>query len=439
MRRFLSLAIGLLCLLSAHSQPIFYSLAGSNTTHFFAGQPGTANSFLSPTDSIDVAGATTFCQGNSVLLTANFAPAGSSFQWQQSTDGGTTWINVGTNSSTYTASATGLFNVIVTTAGVPTTYPYVNITVNPNPVAGFTFSPNNQCGSTPITFTNTSTGTGLSYLWNFGDPNSGVDSISTLTDPVHHFIGSSANGTQTFTVKLTVTNSNGCTNIYSTTVTTVSPGTQLGGTGYTTYNGLPYFKQCAATSSTLTFTNQSSTTGTNASNKIVWGDNSSDFVSASFSSTTHTYNVGTYTLLFIVTSSNGCIDTGMYNVFVGSNPAVGITTLGNATICTGSSLKFPISGTANNPPGTVYTVSYNDGSPSQTYIHPLVPDTIIHTFNFTSCGTTSSDGSVSYPNSFSVRIVASNPCGVSSAMLFLFMCRKERMQVCQYFQKIQSA
>jgi gliding motility-associated-like protein len=413
MRRFLSLAIGLLCLLSAHSQPIFYSLAGSNTTHFFAGQPGTANSFLSPTDSIDVAGATTFCQGNSVLLTANFAPAGSSFQWQQSTDGGTTWTNVGANSSTYIASATGLFNVIVTTAGVPTTYPYVSITVNPNPVAGFTFSPNNQCGSTPITFTNTSTGTGLSYLWNFGDPNSGVDSISTLTDPVHHFIGSSANGTQTFTVKLTVTNSNGCTNIYSTTVTTVSPGTVLSGPTTSTYNGLTFFTQCSSlTTGSLTFFNTSTNIASNTNFTIVWGDNSSNYTSPTFptsSPVAHTYPIGTYDLLFIVTGSNGCIDTGLYHVFIGSNPGVGFANPGNTTICSGTSLTFDISGTGTNPPGTVYTVTFSDGTAPITYTHPA-PANVSHVFNIGSCGY----NVAGYNNSFSATIKASNPCLTSS-------------------------
>lgn len=54
------------------------------------------------------------------------------------------------------------------------------IVVNPKPLAAFTYTP--TYGNPPVTvnFTNTSTGTNLTYLWNFGDGNS-----STLVNPAH--------------------------------------------------------------------------------------------------------------------------------------------------------------------------------------------------------------------------------------------------------------
>ena len=51
------------------------------------------------------------------------------------------------------------------------------------------------------------------YSWNFGDPASGSNNTSTLEDPTHVF-----SSCGTYTVTLTVTDSNGCSNEYSTTV-----------------------------------------------------------------------------------------------------------------------------------------------------------------------------------------------------------------------------
>jgi hypothetical protein len=100
-------------------------------------------------DTIRYTGSPTFCQGQSLLLTTN--PTGSSYQWQLN------GVNTVTTAS-YLATQSG--TVTVTVNG--RLYAPLVITVNPNPVAGFTFSPNGQCGSVPVSFTNTSSGTGLS-------------------------------------------------------------------------------------------------------------------------------------------------------------------------------------------------------------------------------------------------------------------------------------
>lgn len=199
------------------------------------------------------------------------------------------------------------------------------------------------------------------------------------------------------------------------TATIVSlPDPALGGTGSgSIVNGMPVFKVCLNGSSVFTLTNTSTTTAINTEYTINWGDGSPNFTATSWNSTTHTYNIGLWTLTYSVKGANGCVSTKIYTVFVGSNPAVSLGNPGNTDICIGSSLTFPITGISNNPPGTTYTVTFNDGSPSQTYNHPP-PTSITHTFPIHSCGTTSSDGSNTYPNSFSVNIVATNPCSSSS-------------------------
>lgn len=69
------------------------------------------------------------------------------------------------------------------------------------PVAAFTGSPTNVCNPpATINFSNTSTGTGLTYAWSFGDNTS-----SAATTPAHNYTASG-----TYSVKLRTTNVYGC-------------------------------------------------------------------------------------------------------------------------------------------------------------------------------------------------------------------------------------
>lgn len=361
----------------------------------------------SPT--IKYTGSASICAGQSLVLTVDGAPAGATFKWRKDA----VLITPPQITDKYTAVTTGTYDVIVTTAGIHDTLPFVKVTVNPLPVSNFTFSPASQCSNLPVSFTNASTGTGLTHVWTFGDPNAGIaNNKSESINPVHTFIGNPGNATQSFNVVLTSTDNKGCKDIANAVVTVKQiPGTQLDGTGYTLYNGLPYFTICNETNSPFEFINISSTKATNTNYQIKWGDATPDFNSATFNTPlTHDYSVGKHTLQFIVTGGNGCKDTAIYNVFVGSNPAVGLGNPGNTIICAGTSLTFPISNTASNPPGTVYTVTFNDGTPSIVYNHPAPADQT-HRFDEGSCGI-SSQG---FNNSFSATIVASNPCATSAA------------------------
>nr|WP_315191236.1 PKD domain-containing protein [uncultured Flavobacterium sp.] len=193
------------------------------------------------------------------------------------------------------------------------------------------------------------------------------------------------------------------------------PDASLSGTGSgTTFNGIPAFRICSNVTSPFTFSNTSLTSSTlNTNYTIDWGDGSPNFTSPSWTTTTHTYAVGYWNLTYTIQSTNSCEIIKKYVVFVGSNPAVSLGNPGNTDICNSTQLTFPISGTENNPSGTTYTISFNDGSSPITYNHPP-PSTISHTFLKTSCGVTSSDGTNSYPNSFRANIVAQNPCGTSA-------------------------
>lgn len=361
---------------------------------------------LQQTDpSITVTGSLNICPNGTVKLTATDAPTGATIQWYKDDAA----INNAT-SIDYTTTQAGSYYAIIKFAGTDTKYIPVTVISNPYPTASFTSQPINSCNASIVKFTSTTSGN-VKYLWSFGDPNSGDGDTSTAANPVHKFVGSSTSTSQNFYVQLKVTSAVGC--VYTTYkyVTATISGAQLGGLNPSVYNGKQYFSVCGNNAVTeFTFTNKSTTTAANTNYNISWGDGSTDYNSATFNSPLkHTYNAGNYTLTYIVYGQGTCKDTIQYGVFVGTNPAVGLGNPGNTVICTGAALTFPVTGTANNPAGTLYTVTYSDGTPSRVYTS--APDTITHYFLTSSCGYYTG----SYNNSFSATIVASNPCNSSTA------------------------
>lgn len=180
-------------------------------------------------------------------------------------------------------------------------------------------------------------------------------------------------------------------------------------------NGTPVFKTCTNTgNSEITATNSSSTTSTNSTYTIDWGDGKPVLHSTGFTNQKHVYNTGVYTLTFTITGNTGCISVKTYKVFVSSNPGITLGNNGGTDICVNDSLSFPISGTSKNPPGTIYTIVYGDGSPNEVYNDTkTLPALVTHTFKKSSCAITTSDGI--YLNAFSVNIVAVNNCGTSQS------------------------
>ena len=272
-------------------------------------------------------------------------------------------------------------------------------------------------GNTPITFTGSGGKTPYTFTYRI---NSGSNqTVTTNGNNTSVNVGASTNNVGTFTyslVRVDDDNGTGASANGNATVTVIqSPNTNMGGTGAgSTFEDRSVFKVCENKISELSFTNTSTTRTTiNTNYTIDWGDGSTPFNAASWTTLNHTYEVGIYTLIYTITGNNGCNSVERYTVFVGSNPAVSLGSPGNTDICSANTLTFPITGTDDNPPGTFYTVTFNDGSAPVVFSHPP-PTSITHLFDKSSCNITSSDGSVSYANSFSANIVAANPCSRSS-------------------------
>ena len=87
------------------------------------------------------------------------------------------------------------------------------VLVNVNPIAGFTTAGTTNCtANLTIDFTNTSTGTGNTYSWNFGD-----FTTSTAVNPTKTYALPG-----TYIVKLMVTNASGCKDSSTQTITFVA-------------------------------------------------------------------------------------------------------------------------------------------------------------------------------------------------------------------------
>ncbi|HRP54302.1 MAG TPA: PKD domain-containing protein, partial [Fluviicola sp.] len=279
----------------------------------------------------------------------------------------------------------------------------VQITALSVPTAGFTINGNNNCANIPVTFTNTSSGIGLTYSWNFGDPTSGSQNTSNIQNPSHTFTAIGA-GTQNYTVTLVVTNSNGCSATINQTVTIkASPNPIL-------VDPIAGMRNCDGTNFNMNVFDASSTT--NISNYMIqWGDGSPDFNASTFpgGGVSHTYSTAEiFTLNYIITGNNGCIDTATYNIANITNPAIGAANPGATTGCGPITLCFPLNNYSANHNTTFYVVDYGDGTPKDTLPHPP-PASVCHTYSTTSCGEPG--------NMFVFKIKAINLCDSSEASI----------------------
>lgn len=112
------------------------------------------------------------CSGNNATFTASSGTAGVSYQWQVSTDGGTTYTNItGANNPSYTVTGTTTaqnnykYRVLISTqcASVTSNTATLSVTV----AASFSAQPSNVtvCSGSNVNFSATASGTNLTYQW----------------------------------------------------------------------------------------------------------------------------------------------------------------------------------------------------------------------------------------------------------------------------------
>ncbi len=344
-------------------------------------------SYVGISQSISASGPVSFCAGGNVSLTVGNTAGITGYQWIK--DGS----NIpGQTSASINTGTSGSYTVKLnrTAPNPDTTIGPVVVSSNPIPVANFTFTPNNACSGTAAVFTATITsGTApFSYKWDFGDGGSSV-----AANPSHSFTSLGC-GTGSFTVKLIVTDSRGCSNTITKIVSVLqAPDVQIKDLNiFSPFNNCSNSPTVANPTYNLTVDNNSPDKVCISGYNINWGDgNIENNVTFPIS---HTYLLlGAYNLVVSAAGTNGCNNSKTYVIANQSNPAGSLGTLGSTTnLCAPAVVPFTVSNWTLNSPGTNYTLSFGDGT-SVTIPHPLnanfTDDTIYHQYKISSCPTPS--------------------------------------------------
>jgi uncharacterized repeat protein (TIGR01451 family) len=375
-----------------------------------------------PTATIAASGATTFCDGGSVTLTA---PAGmSSYSWSN-----------GANTSSIVVTESGSYAVSITDAnGCSANAAPVSVTVLPPPAATITASgPTTFCDGGSVTL---NAPAGMSnYAWS-----NGANTASIVV-----------NDSNTYSV--TVTDANGCTatsaavtttELAPATVTIAGPNTSCGsatldaGTGW-----VSYLWNTSATTQTITVTTSGTYTvtvtdangcqvsdthvinvtpappvtitgpATTCATDPVTLDAGSGYATYSWNTGATTQSItastsGTYTVT--VTDANGCVGTGSHVLTVNPTPNATITASGPTTFCDGGSV------TLTAPPAATY--AWSNGEQTQSITVTAGGTFTVTVTDGNGCTATSAPKSVTVHPNASVTITGpSTACSTTPAVL----------------------
>ena len=236
-------------------------------------------------------------------------------------------------------AAAGVYTVTLTVTdseGCTDTYINVSAINISKPVAGFSSADTLSCPTKPINFSNSSTGPGLNYNWDFGD---GTGSITAT--PAHSY---AADGV--YTVMLVITDQYGCKDTLTRPnyITIISPHA-----GFNMSDSVgtcpPLFVSFTNTSQNYTAVNWDFGDGTST-----LSDNPSHFYSIP----------GIYFAKLTITSPGGCIDTIQKQITL--RGPLGSFTYGPLNGC----MPVPVNFTAVTQDRLSFIWDFNDGTITST-------------------------------------------------------------------------
>ena len=309
-----------------------------------------------PSAAVTAGGATSFCQGGSVTLTA--ASAGSYL-----------WSN-GANTQSITVTAGGSYSVNVSTNGCSATSTPTVVSILPSPTAVITNTGSTTfCsgGSVVLNAPTAPTGSTFTYVWRLnGNPITGA-TAQTFT----------ANAAGAYS--LVVTNNQGCTATSANTTVVV--------------NALPTATITASGSTTIC-SGASVTLSAPAGAAYVWSNGAT---TQSIAAST----AGAYT---VTVNSNGCTATSnATTVTVNALPVATISASGATNLCQGSSVTLTAS------PATTYLWSTGATTPSIT---------VNTAGNYSVSSTTNGCTASSVPTTINVQALPSASISVIGATTF---------------------
>ena len=225
---------------------------------------------------------------------------------------------------------------------------YISVT---SPTAAFVVDDSLTCMGVSINFDNNSTGSGLSYLWDFGD-----GSTSTATNPNHAY---TVNGT--YTVTLTVTDVNGCVD------SAVQAGVVSIQDALADFGAVPTNASCPPL--LVAFSDSS------VYDIVGWQWDFGDGTGSTLQNPSHVYTIpGSYDITLSVVNDDGCRDTlfspGLINIL----GPYGDFSFSPDSGCTPQMVNFG----ANATNTATYTWDFGDGNVAITLI-----DTVDHVYTQT--------------------------------------------------------
>jgi|GEM_PF-437463 len=248
------------------------------------------------------------------------------------------------------------------------------LNIYPKPEANFDYG--STCDGMAVPFTDLSQGNGggslTQWIWDFGDPTTGVANGSTLQSPSHLF-----SGTGTYTVRLIVMTSNSCTDTVTRQVTILAKPA----VDFTTLN----------TCQNVAVQFQPNPAGMNINIIGAWSWNFGDGGTANTSSATHVYPVsGTYNVTLTVTDTGGCMNSITKPVVIAPEPVANFDY--SQPACKESAIQF--TSLSSTTTGYLQTWVWDFGdNTTQTITFPAIPN-VTHiysgygTFNVTLTVTT---------------------------------------------------
>ncbi len=251
------------------------------------------------------------CASNPVFFTNLSTTAGgtfTSYHWEFG-DGIDTLINAPANgniSHIYTVAGSFTVKLTVHTSFGCEMPSQQTFTISASPLALFDFG--NTCSGAAVSFSDLSqpnTGTTLvNWLWNFGDPTSGINNTSNLQNPLHIY-----NTAGIYTVLLLVENASGCPDTVSKTVT-VHPKPTL---------EFAWASTCLGT--TTAFTTNTTITNVAAVTSYDWDFGDGTAHNTSQQNPVHTYSVtGNYTVTLQIIDTAGCVNSVSHIISISPKP-----------------------------------------------------------------------------------------------------------------------
>lgn len=268
------------------------------------------------------------CSGTAVLfsdLSSTTNGLITSWNWKFD-DGNEVTINASSDANvTHTYAVAGIYHVtltIHTSTGCEASYTTA-VTVDPAPATAFRYV--NNCGDLTTEFTDQSQGTGgnsiIGWSWNFGDPYSGVNNVSTLQNPQHKF-----SGTGTYYVTLTTENVLGCTSSITKQIM-----------AFTTIPTVDFNVSSACSKTPVIFSADPNVTNIGEVASYMWDFGDGTAISTD-ANPGHIYlHRGIYNVTFTITTTGGCRNSITHSVEIHAYPVSQFTYSGN---CESNLVKF---------------------------------------------------------------------------------------------------